>query len=329
MSAADADTAMPQGMDPDVWATMTEEERAGIASSDYSEQEISTMKRIVGDAGDDSDDSDDGDDDDADDGSDGGDDDDAGDSKGADADDGKPAAGSDAGDGDEGAAEKPSEQEPAAQVVPRYEAKLPDDFNDRVSALSTAEAEAWQKFNDGDLDQAGLQSELGRIATERAELHAIKVKAEISQEMNAQTVEQTWAATVNRAIVEFSKPENGGIDYRKDTAKMADLDQFVKLLANNEANSDKPMEWFLHEAHRRVQALHGISSVKPPPGDANKRREPAVKNIPPSLANVPGGDGPGDVAGEFADIDSLDGEELESAISRMTPAQRERYAKGR
>jgi hypothetical protein len=34
------------------------------------------------------------------------------------------------------------------------------------------------------------------------------------------------------------------------------------------------------------------------------------------------------MAGEFADIDRLDGDALEAAIERMSPAQRERYQRG-
>ena len=36
---------------------------------------------------------------------------------------------------------------------------------------------------------------------------------------------------------------------------------------------------------------------------------------------------PGDVGSEFADVLSLDGMEFEQAIARMTPAQRERFAR--
>jgi hypothetical protein len=42
---------------------------------------------------------------------------------------------------------------------------------------------------------------------------------------------------------------------------------------------------------------------------------------------VPGADGPGDVGGEFADVLSLDGMEYETAIARMSPAQREKFAR--
>lgn len=316
-------------LDQDTLATLSDEEREAIASSEYSEAELETMKNLAGDASDD----DNQDDDDSDDDS----DDDAADAASQNkAEDAAPPAAAEA---TPPADEKPAADEVTAaepaQVVPRYEAALPEDFNDRVSALGTAETEAWQKFNDGDLDQAALQAELSRIANERSELNAIKVKSEISQEMTAQTAAQQWQATINRSLANFAKPEQGGIDYRKDEAKMADLDQFVKLLANKEENSDKPMEWFLAEAHKRVQALHGIApapkkdETKDAIKEASASRKPNLEAAPKTLANVPGGEGPGDVGGEFAEVDQLDGEELEAAIGRMTAAQRERYAQAR
>jgi hypothetical protein len=146
--------------------------------------------------------------------------------------------------------------------------------------------------------------------------------------MTAQTAEQQWAFTVRRFMSATAKAE-GGIDYVKDAEKNADLDLFVKALARDEKNSDKPAEWFLSEAHRRVQAMHGIAT-KPTPAPTLEKpaasRKPPIDAAPKTLAQVPGGDGPGDVDGnEFADVDRLTGDAQEEAIRRMTPSQRERY----
>ena len=110
---------------------------------------------------------------------------------------------------------------------------------------------------------------------------------------------------------------------------------FVKALANDEKTSDKPMDWFLSEAHKRVQALHGVAPApakvdppKDPLAEAREKRKPNLGATPATLAHVPGGDGPGDVAGEFAHLDALEGDALESAIARMTPAQREKFSRG-
>jgi len=316
---------VPAGIDKDVWETMTEEEREGIAGSEYTAQELDTIKRLASNAvsDDDSDDETANDDDST--------------NEPEKAED--PAA-PDAADKplDPAAEDAAVTTEPVAQVqaqepqaVARYEARLPDDFSDRVEALASAEASAWSEFNDGKLDQTELQSKLSAIANDRVELNALKIKADISQEMSAQSSQQLWLATVQRSMNDFAKPENGGIDYRKDEAKAADLDQFVKLLANNNANANKPMEWFLTEAHRRVQALYGIAPAlkKETIADATERRKPVVSNAPKTLAHVPGSDGPGDIGSEFADIDNLAGDALEDAIRRMSPEQRERFAMGR
>jgi hypothetical protein len=153
--------------------------------------------------------------------------------------------------------------------------------------------------------------------------------------MTQQSAQTQWQNTINKSMVEFAKPENGGIDYRKDADKAADLDQFVKVLANRTENSDKPMDWFLTEAHKRVKALHGVATAekKVDPAAAakvaNDARKPPIGSAPATLAQVPGGDGPGDVAGEFADLDALEGEALEGAIAKLTPAQREKWVRGR
>jgi hypothetical protein len=117
------------------------------------------------------------------------------------------------------------------------------------------------------------------------------------------------------------------VDYRTDLAKQRDLDFFIRALANDASNDNRPMVWFMDEAHRRVKVLHGLSGLSTREQQTAKRKPP-VQDLPRTLADVPGSDGPGDVAGEFADIDRLDGFELEAALAKMSPAQREKYERG-
>jgi hypothetical protein len=104
------------------------------------------------------------------------------------------------------------------------------------------------------------------------------------------------------------------------------------MFANEPANEDKSMEWFLNQAHKWVMFNRDIKPAKQAPADPKKaaaeKRKPDLSGLPQTLADVPGADGPGDVASEFASLDSLDGEALESAIARMSPTQRERYLRG-
>jgi hypothetical protein len=297
-------------LDADTLATLTPEERAAVENPDP--DETAALARIAA----------------------GGDDDDEDDDAPAPAAAPAPAPASDtpaAAPAPAAAAPEPTEPPPPTgdAALPGYQAKLPDDYDGQIKSLKDRDAALRQRFKDGEIDIDERDTGLADLSEQREQLLVARAKAEISKEMQQQTAEQQWTATVNRFMGETAK--SGGIDYRADAEKAGDLDSFVKMLANNPANAQRTMDWFLSEAHRRVQALHGVAAPAPAPAPADngKRngRKPALDAMPKTLAQVPGGDGPGDVGSEFADLDSLPGDDLEAAIARMTPAQRERYAR--
>ena len=197
--------------------------------------------------------------------------------------------------------------------------------------LADREAEIKRQFRSGEIEFDEFEAQRSTLLTEREALTIARTKAEISQEMTAQTAEQQWRSTVNTFLDATTLA--GGPNYRTDAEKMGDLDLFVKTLAARPELANKPAEWFLAEADRRVRALHGLTTPEPPRADpvadATARRRVDPSAAPRTLAQVPGSDGPGDVGSEFADVDALEGDALESAISRMTPAQREKFARAR
>lgn len=293
-------------LDKDMLATLTDEEREAI-NAEASPEELATMRAAP--AGDDDDDSDDDDEDAA--------------AVAAAPIEGETAAEVTA------STEKTEEAEddPAAnEFRPRYKAELPADYADQVASVKTESDALAKAFKAGDIDFDEYQVKSQDIAERREALTILRAKSEIAEEMGAQTADQEWADTIDQFFAATAKA--GGTDYAKDAAKQADLDQFVKVLAKNPANDAKSGEWFLAEAHKRVNALHGLTAgkvdVPPPPVAPPKRGKQAIPAT--SLAHVPGGDGPGDLAGEFADTDGLEGDALEAAIARMTPAQREKYS---
>lgn len=302
MSANDSDTV-------DTLDTLTPEERSAIEGDEYGDEDREIIKKIAGDASDDDADEDEDDDD--------GDDDDVG----------------DAGyQPQEGKAVEPPADEPAqaAQpVVPRYEAQLPQDYDQQIAALKARDAELRQRFKDGDIDIDERDAGLAELAEQRERLLVLRAKAEISQEMAQQTAAQQWQATINAFVAKAARDD--GVDYRKDAALANDWDQFVRVLAAKPEHADKSMEWFLAEAHKRVMALYGLAKPAPkdPLADAKAKRKPPVDAAPTTLAQVPGSDGPGDVSNEFSDVLALDGLEFEEAIARMSPAQREKFLRGR
>lgn len=317
-------------LDKDALAMLTDEERAEVeGSEDLSEQELENLKAIAGDGEGDGDDDDEDDDDGDDEGKDGGDD---------DKDESKPDEDDDS-DVAELKAQRAQEAEAKARpATPRYDAKLPDDFEDQVKSLAEQEKDLKTQFKDGDIDFDEYDEKRDALRAEREKLTIQQTKSEISSEMQAQNAKHQWDDAVNTFLDKAAQGENG-IDYRLDTAKGEDLDFFIRALAAKEANSDKSMDWFLTEANRKVRALHDLPAnpVAPPANTAqdkaaaaskaNAARKPDLSANPKTLADVPGGTGDGDVGSEFASIDRLEGEAFEDAVAKLTPAQRERYLK--
>ncbi len=225
-----------------------------------------------------------------------------------------------------------------AHPIPRYEARLPDDFDVQVKALSDKELSLKQQFKAGEIEFDEFEQARSELLVQREQLTIAKTKAEISQEMNAQTAEQLWVHAVNEFMSDTAKLSGaaGGIDYREDTQKASDLDGFVRSLAARSEHAHQSMAWFLTEAHKRVLALHGIA-IKTPveqTTDSDSAAKPPVKSVdrkppldiaPKTLAMIPGGEGPGDVDGEFADVLALEGLAYEQAIARMSSTERERF----
>jgi hypothetical protein len=213
---------------------------------------------------------------------------------------------------------------------PSYQAALPEDFDAQVAAVKAQTDALADKFKSGEIDFDQYRIEAEALSKSSRALDELSFKANLAQDMKAQTVEQEWAHTVSRFMVATAKVD--GIDYKNDADKNADLDMFVKALANDPRHADMPGEWFLTEGHKRVKAMHGIglaAAPAPAAADPKASRKTPLDAAPKTLAQVPGGDGPGDVDGnEFSDVDRLTGDAQEAAIAKMTPAQRERYMAG-
>lgn len=298
-------------------ATLSDEELAAIRGDDLSDEERDLLQSVAGD-GDDDDEGELADDD--------SDDDDGSVATDGDQDGDADPATIAAADTDSSTAQPPaSERQSAASY---QAAVLPADFQEQISATQDAQRDILQRFQDGELDASEYVAELSKINEQRDALVAAKIKAEISYEMAEQASDREWRQAVNRFVDRVAKDEQ--VDYRTDAARARDLDTFVKVLANDPENAQQSSEWFLQEAHKLVNARRGAvpaPAVKEDPQPRPAPRKPDLKAVPKTLAHVPGSDGPGDVADEFGQVDALEGMDLEVAIARMTPAQREKYAR--
>jgi hypothetical protein len=295
---------MPPEFDAHILATMTDEERATILE-EQSPEELAAIAAIANGDEDGPDDEDD--------------------ELVTDVEVKAPAAAANPAPATESASAKPVAND---TFQPSYQATLPADFAEQESAIKDQAEALAAKFKTGEVDFDQYRVEAEALSKSERALDEIRLKASLSQEMTAQTAEQQWNHTVKRFMAATAK--DGGIDYNSDPEKQSDLDLFVRRLANDAKNADKPAEWFLTEGDKRVRALHGVGpAAAPVVADPKASRRTPLDAAPKTLAQVPGSDGPGDVDGnEFADVDRLTGDAQEAAIAKMSPAQRERYMSG-
>ena len=225
----------------------------------------------------------------------------------------------------EGEKKSDVEQEKPERFRTHYQADVPVDFPVKIEQISARMDDLTAKFKAGEIEFDEFQAGSRAADIERTELIKAQTKAEIAAEMTQQSAQQEWAFLVKSFVKSVAK--EGGTDYIKDEVKRNDLDGFIKVLATNPSNNDKDPEWFLEEAHKRVNALYGIGETKKQTASTESKpvRKPHLDNLPKNLSNVPGSDGPGDLNDEFSAIDALTGDKLEAAIARMTPAQREKF----
>lgn len=221
-----------------------------------------------------------------------------------------------------------SRREPAK--APLYHAELPADFTEQEAAIKAKRDDLAARFKAGDIDFDEYRAEDAGLAAEERALDRAITKSEISAETREQAFAAEWKANVIAFTDDVKKA--GDIDYRADTVAQQKLDGFVTALFNDPDNANMTMREVLDNAHAMVKLVYKPAAGKPDAGTDKPAAKPAsrkadLSGLPKTLAHVPGGEGPGDVGGgEFGDLDGLDGLELEQAIARMTPAQREKFA---
>lgn len=314
--------AVTDGMDQDLINTMTDEERAAINDDDGA-GDAAALQALAADAGDDDDD----------------DDDDAPADPAVDAAPAADPAPAPAADPAPAAAQADAQppvdeapdaatNEAAQPPTPVYEFRLPDDFAERKGALKSAFEELRVRRQEGDISLEEYDAEADKLAEQQRELDKLEVRADLAADMQRQHAAAQRTATANSVLTDAKK---AGLDYSADEEKFAELRATMAALQNVPSHAAKGFEHVLREADRRVRLAHGIGVTPPvsaPPPAAPKSpaqvkaaavaaRKPDLAAAPTSLAQVPGGDGPGDVGGEFDHIFELVGTPYEDAIAEI------------
>lgn len=229
---------------------------------------------------------------------------------------------------------------PAAEVVetpkapaPVYQVVLPDDFEQRQQDVNGKLAELRQKFRTGEIEVDQYEVERDTLSAQLNELTSLQTKAEIAREMQQQARHQEINTSLT-AVMAQAKAD--GIDYN-DPKQAAMFDRYANFLAGDPDFAGKSVAQIHAEAHKNVLQRLGKAAATPPaqapaapPAAAPTPRKTPLDTAPKTLAQVPGADDANtDLnGGEFTQLDSLDGLELEDALARLPKAQREQYLRG-
>ncbi len=220
----------------------------------------------------------------------------------------------------------PSQPEPAAQAKSPLVFDLPADFQARVDAIKGAKTAAVERYRAGELSFEDYNLELEKINDSQRQLDSMHNTAHVSQLMRQQAEESRRTAAAQAVIDDGKK---AGIDYQ-DEGKYAELRATMDALFNVKAHAEKGWDHVLREADRRMRAAYGVGAAVPKPAaqvkaEAAAARKPDLSGVPKTLADVPGGQGQGDVGGDFDDVLALDGEAFEDALESMARKNPERF----
>lgn len=293
-------------LDEDALATLTPEERAAIEDDTPTPGDVDALKSIAGSA----DDSDEDDDDDE---------------KPA----AKPAEVTQTDKPADAVTDEVPAPEPASNRQARYSEDLPSDYDAKIKGLKDQEAELRAKFKAGEMEVDDRDEALAALTEQREELLVQRTKAVTLQAINEANAK---AEDANFEANFVARVKNDGVDYGQAKNQRLFNTSLEEVLEEN-PKLTRAQAW--DEAHKLVARARGVTigeatapaAVKKadPIADAVAKRKAPLAAAPKTLAQVPGGDGPGDVGGEFADIEALSGMEYEAAIAKMSPAQREKF----
>jgi len=194
-----------------------------------------------------------------------------------------------------------------------------------IEELSAKAAELRTQLDDGGIDLTDYHKEIDEINSSKMEMIAERSDIRAAERFNELTPKQLWQHDQD---VFFEDPKNSV--FIENKMLMGALDAAVKDIGGQEGNANRTGAWVLNEARKQVLDTFNLASVKENSADSKENGEDKApkkaRRGPRTLADLPEAEGASDLAGdEFAELDKLDGYELEMALSRMSEEQKQRY----
>lgn len=211
---------------------------------------------------------------------------------------------------------------------------IPEDYEDQLKTANDALTALDEELTEGTIDYATHAKQNRVLTTTLAELSAQKREAEFVAGNNELMADQHWNWEVERFVEENEQFKNPVV--------YGALRGALEELYADEDNSGKSYRWFLREASSSVQEAFNLDKpeIKVDEGTKDeevKRTEEIQKEHkdkpqdppPKTLANVPAAAAEEEAGDEFAQIDKLEGMDLEAALAKMPKAKVDLYLDSR
>ena len=220
---------------------------------------------------------------------------------------------------------------PEPAKLPTYEVPTKD-FAAERKTLRESRKEIQAKWDQGDLTDEELQTQLDAVDDQLETLTAEKVRADTLRDLNEQHAREAQAkidAEFNAATAAIIKAAAASptakVDYLKDTAAQKQFDMALDMLGADPANAGKTPTQLVAEAHKAVLVIRGmpIGNAAPAPAPAAPAA-PRPRDVPVTLGGLPNASQVPLQDETLAQASRLSGEDLENFLSRLPPAQQQR-----
>lgn len=205
------------------------------------------------------------------------------------------------------------------------------ELGQRVNDLDALQAEIDKKYDDEEIDAKEYLAQSRLITEETSNINADVREATFVANANKTFAVNSWQQSVNDFVATNDEFQTG--------IMQGALNAALNELYGDEANIGSSHNWYLQTAANAVRdqiTPAQAAADNPSDADPNSRAVAAAKaaagkasdakgNLPKTLSDVPISDDAGTGKDKFADIDALDGVELEAALAGMTKEQEQEY----
>lgn len=221
---------------------------------------------------------------------------------------------------------EPVKQEAAPAHAPILVAQAPEDAQAKLAEIAVKRDEAFKKFDDGEITHQEYNKQLADLSDQQIDIRMQIERANLARDLEGQRIQNQWVNDCNTFLAQH--PEYA--DQSSERYKL--LNETIMALATMPSNQGLANDKALAKAHRMVMAEFGETAAAPVAAPAKVVQHNIPKPpAPPSLANIPAASMNDDTGGEFAALDRLgksgDVEAYESALDKLSDAQRSRYLK--